>query len=389
MKGAVAELRTIAASLPKPDKRVEPVLPPGVDPPKNPIEVAGKALQDLAKITQAKDLKKAAHAAEPLFGLSDEWLVQGLMSLAYALDLGNPDGTILMGGDVSRRHDFGFQGVSDDQRIRLAWAEPTHAMSTTTPWHVTGSLLGLDLGLAHLALRRIDTGEVPPPPTLSRPDHESFSRTVPLINPFDLTDAHRDAIVAAIERGRARVAAAVADPSRWDEVADQARLDGWRRRAGRWAITGDPASVPSFFSLTDLYVLGGPPADVPVGRWGMSGDVVDGCLCPVAPLPGGSTIVMGRPQLGALATQVADLNLHIAERLGALHLPAALARGVLAAATQDFLDQVRPIHGNDWLTMVRAAQAIPDDRIADYIAALTADGPLVAERSTAAGGGRR
>jgi hypothetical protein len=35
-------------------------------------------------------------------------------------------------------------------------------------------------------------------------------------------------------------------------------MDGWRRRAGRWAIAHDAALVPSFFSLTELLYLGAP-----------------------------------------------------------------------------------------------------------------------------------
>jgi hypothetical protein len=58
---------------------------------------------------------------------------------------------------------------------------------------------------------------------------------------------------------------------------------------------------------------------------------------------------------------------------------------VLTAATQDYIDEVRPIHQNDWLTMVRSGQSLTRDRVEDYVAGLTADGPLVPE----SGGGRQ
>jgi len=81
---------------------------------------------------------------------------------------------------------------------------------------------------------------------------------------------------------------------------------------------------------------------------------------------------------GFLAAHVADLTLRIATTLRELRLPAALASGVLAAATQDYIDEVKPVHGNDWLALVRAAQAVSKERIEDYLAALTAvGGPLV------------
>jgi hypothetical protein len=112
----------------------------------------------------------------------------------------------------------------------------------------------------------------------------------------------------------------------------------------------------------------------------MASDGSDACACVQAPQPGRAAIFVGRPQLGLLATEVADVNLHIAELLSARKLPASLAPGVLAAALQDYIDQVRPLHASDWLTLVRAAQTIPDDRVDDYVAALTTDGPLAPDR---------
>jgi hypothetical protein len=166
-------------------------------------------------------------------------------------------------------------------------------------------------------------------------------------------------------------------------------MDGWRRRAGRWAIAHDAALVPSFFSLTELLHLGAPPADLALNIWGMARDATDACVCIDTPTPGRAAIVVGRPQLGLIAAEVADLNLHIAEALHARGLPASLAPGVLAAAIQDYIEQVRPLHPSDWLTLVRAAQAIPDDRVDDYIAALTTDGPLAPERASGGPEGRQ
>jgi hypothetical protein len=77
------------------------------------------------------------------------------------------------------------------------------------------------------------------------------------------------------------------------------------------------------------------------------------------------------------------LPLNVAVVLHNLHLPAVLARPVLAAAMQDFVDATNPTDGNDWLTLARAAQAIDRARFEDYIASATADGPLVAESGEA------
>lgn len=394
VRAAVAALRSIGAALPKPDKK-NLVLPPGVEAPKNPTEIVNRTIVDLSRIARDNDLKTVAGLAESVSLLSDDLLAQALMSLTYSLDLGNPEGTTVMGGDLGRRHDFGLDTRDSEPRIRAAWAEPRNVTMPGTPWHMMGSLLGLDTGLSALSLRRIDAGDLPPPPTLPMPAREIFIKTLALINPFDLTDAGRDAIAAAIGRGRARVASlaeAHLDLERakagWDEAADEIRMDGWRRRAGRWALANDAARLPSLLSLAELVSLGAPAPDLPLDQWGMASLPSDGCLCTTAPLPGRVAIVSGRAQLGLVATQVADINLRVAERLARLGLPASLARGVLSAAVQDFVDQARMFHPSDWLTLVRTAQAIPDDRIDDYVAALTGDGPLVPDRSTATAVGR-
>jgi hypothetical protein len=77
---------------------------------------------------------------------------------------------------------------------------------------------------------------------------------------------------------------------------------------------------------------------------------------------------------------MADLNLRVAVALSELKLPAALAKGVLAAAMQDYVDRVKPLYPDDWLTLVRSAQALSIQKMQDYVATLTANGPLVPER---------
>ena len=44
---------------------------------------------------------------------------------------------------------------------------------------------------------------------------------------------------------------------------------------------------------------------------------------------------------------------------------------------QDVLDATQPAYFDDWSQFGRAATTIPADRIVDYVAALTAGGPLL------------
>ena len=74
---------------------------------------------------------------------------------------------------------------------------------------------------------------------------------------------------------------------------------------------------------------------------------------------------------------LAGVERRSAEALSARRLPAALMRDVAAFAMQDALDAGGPAHYDDWLPLAFAARDLKDDRFDDYIAALTASGPLV------------
>ena len=116
------------------------------------------------------------------------------------------------------------------------------------PWHVNGSLLGLDIALAPLALRRLNFERVLEAPKLTSNERDSFALSVSLLNPFDLRDADRDAIADA-DRARpaARRRADLRDSRRriqaaFDAVADEIAMERWRRRALRWMLAHEARS---------------------------------------------------------------------------------------------------------------------------------------------------
>jgi hypothetical protein len=73
--------------------------------------------------------------------------------------------------------------------------------------------------------------------------------------------------------------------------------------------------------------------------------------------------------------------LRTAEALSSRRLPALLMRDVAAFAMQDVMDTARPAYFDDWLALAFAARDLKDDRFDDYVAALTASGPLVPLKS--------
>ncbi len=83
-----------------------------------------------------------------------------------------------------------------------------------------------------------------------------------------------------------------------------------------------------------------------------------------------------------MAARVPDLQVRVAELLSELQLPAALARGILAAATQDLVDEAKSAYNDDWLSLARQGQSVSRERMEDYVSSLAADGPLVPTASS-------
>jgi hypothetical protein len=334
-----------------------------------------EAAQVLESIKRPGDLSDARKVSAPLTAVSDVMLGEALVSLAYACELGDPDGTILIAGDPSVRHDFGYGMPSRETRVKAMW---NVAITETRngPSHLIGSALALDLAMAPLALRRINTDRIPEAPMLNMVQRDSFAATVSVMDPRALTDEARDEIAADIDRGRLRINAV--DPEAPGAVARELRLDGWRARALAWTARHEPARSIELLTMAELLVLGG-GSPAAFDAWGTYAVRTRGCLCAQMAPPGFWQSWWGLAQVGLPATLVSDLPLRVAVVLHNLQLPAVLAKPVLAAAMQDFVDSVNPTDGNDWLTLARAAQVIGAERFEDYVAAATADGPLVPE----------
>ncbi len=391
-----AEVEAIAAKLTDtiPDLRrrlrdSEEAVPAGVGLGPNAREVVRKVAEELEKSIREKELKRVARIGEPLIELSDSVLADVLMSIAYAADLGDPDGTVLLAEDVSRRHDFGFSARDAEVRLRVVWAVPKVDVAPGAPWHLSGSLLGLDVGLASLALRRLNFERVLEAPRLTSNERDTFALSVSLVNPFRLRDADRDAIADGIARGQRRLgtlrnggqaAARTAAETAFDTIADELGIEPWRRRAVRWMLVHEADRVAGMFTLTEILSLG-EARSAALDPWGMSMLAVDGCICSRLTPPGRWPTLLGRPPLGLTATAVADVHLHVAIMLKEMRLPAAVAKVVLSGAVQDFIDDAKPTDDGDWVTLVRASRAATRERVEDYIAAATAGGPFVPDTS--------
>ena len=246
---------------------------------------------------------------------------------------------------------------------------------------MAGSFLGLDVALSDYGLRRVAIDDELHAPVLNSGDRQTLVDTVALLDPFALTDAGRDALLAALRAGRARAIAAASDPAALDALAAEAHLDGWRRQELGWLARRGRggAAVEAVFSLAELVWLGHPPPSVDLAAWGVSAVPVTGCLCTRFPAPEDWSTYAGRPGAGLLAAEVADLTLRVTELVAELRLPASLTPSVLSVATLEFVDRVQPADQDDWRTLVTTARRLTRERIEDYIAALAVGGPLIAD----------
>ena len=308
---------------------------------------------------------------------NDALVAEALLALIYSPALGDPDGPALLGGDIAQRHDFGIEGATGVRRDLLAWSVPREQVGDGSPWHIEGSLLGLDIGLARLALRRLSDDDMPVAPTINLNDQLTLAKTARALNPYDLRDADRDRIVEAIARGRQRVAGAAANLADLLGLADEAGLSAAVKQTLPWTMTRTPELVPALFGLRDFMWLGRPELPLEtLHRWGVYAEALHNRLTTAMPPPAPWENVGGRADGGLIATQLPDLTLRMAEETARLKLPAQLIPALLNYATQDFWHDVDSRFPDDWPALARQALALSPSRVEDYVAAVAGDGPL-------------
>lgn len=304
-------------------------------------------------------------------------LCAALMVLVYSATLGDPDGPALLSRDLPSRHDFGIEAAAGSKREVMAWMPPRELVGDGGPWRIQGSLLGLDLGLARLSLRRISDDQMPAAPSINLNDELTLARTAVSLNPRDLTEADRQALVDALARGRQRVADAGRNLPALLALADEAHVSMTLRQLLPWMVARAPESLRSMFSMRDLLWLGTPAlAEERLDRWGVHAEPLDGRWRTMMPAPAPWEDFAGRADTGVMATQVPDLTLRLAEETARLALPARLIPALLTYATQDYWHDVTARFPDDWPAMSRQAEALSPSRVEDYVAALAGDGPL-------------
>jgi hypothetical protein len=372
---AAADIVAVLESL----EAIEPSERVAAPPPPDVRGLLAAIAADLARLRARTDARRLPAIAERLARAEDALLADVLTSVLYALWLGDPQGQAFLAGNVARRHDYGLRLMTGAERQETPWQLPIETSGSGEPWHMRGALLGLDLGLSRLALRRTRMDLPEFQPTLNESDRRTLVTTLALTNPFAIDAPVAAQVLEWLRAGRRLLAT----PSSLVQRLDRLGLDGRRRAAVLWTVANAPDDLERVLLRTELVLLGR-DSDAPIASvWGAAATPLTGCLCLEFPDPPALDRIVGRAGTGLVTSRMADLKLRVLERLDQLRLPAALVRGVLASALQDYLDEVRPAHGDDWLTLARQVDRIGDDRFDDYVAALTAGGPLVPAAPTA------
>lgn len=347
-------------------------------------EYVSRARSDLWRIDRPRDVeRRVPEVGRRLLRLADAVLGDVLRSLAYAAYVGDPRSGVLDGGDLSAHHDFGTTLPGDDARRFSAWRFPGARMAPDRPWHAVGAVLGLDLPTMHLRLAQVITALPPVRQVLDVSDRDAMVATAALFNPFDRSATEIDAVARAVGSGRERVARLAATPEDVDAVASAAGLSAWRRALLGWIAVREPGQIETWFSVRELFWLGrhetgapgrGSVSDTVEGLrgWGAYAGPLTGCLClSLAPPQAQWEHWRGRTGSGLAATMASDLPLWVAEGLSTRELPTAIAGSVLEVAMRHLLDRVRPLHADDWDTVLRYPSTLTAADFDDYVSSLT------------------
>ncbi len=344
----------------------------------DPLPELSAAVRALAGAQHPSVATRVQHARR-LADLGATIMGNVLRSLVYACALGDAEGQAFLAGDVSRLHEFGLEELDASRRRIRTWELPVDVAAGGQPWHLTGSLLAVDLAMSRFALRRA-LGDMPSrQPTLSGPDRRALVATVALMNPAELSDTTRAALVGAMQHGREVLASALAADDHLGDTLARAGITGWRAQLLRWTHAFEPDAALRMVARSELVWLGvREPLPADVDAWGAPAQTIDGAWALRFPGPDAIDAVAGRQASAYLPGRFADLTLRVAELLMDLRLPSVLTREVLRAGLQRFIDDARPAYPDDWMALVRRANALGRADAEDYVYALTVtDGPLV------------
>lgn len=316
----------------------------------------------------------APEARAALEDLGDALATEALGELAYATAMGWAEDLPLTAIAAFRRH--GFSRPSPTGTVDASWRGPEVGASRGVPWHVTGSLLGLDDALGAVALRRPSLRPLKAAPSLNTGDRRWLLSTVATLDRRAFDDGTQGRLVALMAAGRDRLRAA-ADAEAVRRAGDRAGATPLRQTLAAWLVEVNPAAVAGVFSLSEIVRLGldGAPLPPALNAWGSAHGPISGRLA-AGPLPFLPWERYAGRSARLVSCALADLQLSLAVQLAERHLPAVLVPDLMPSATFELVHTAAPRHADDFDALsdqVRGLDAAAVDR---YLGLLTTAGPL-------------
>lgn len=315
-------------------------------------------------------------AREAMLPVIDRVAARLFRALAYAPHLGSPDGVLLLGGDVSPRHDFGIFDTLPSGQASPAWAEAAFGgqAAGSRDWHLRGSLLGLDQALAPIALRETVDATAASTSRLGAVDSVGMLRGS--LGFSAATAAWTPDLMAQAAQSASRAAAFVpklpSDGSlRWE----------WRYSALEWTAVHEPQLRPALLPLSEAAALTATDEEwEALDRLG--GDLLPltGSWRPRLPPRMPPEFWVGREPAGMLPVWTAELKFRLAAAMHDLRLPSELAAVLAGRLALALAAEVAPADPFDWIIVQRRVLTLSPDAVADLVAGLTADGTLLVTR---------
>ena len=330
----------------------------------------------LQRAAQDGDGRAASRLAAGVRNLADDMLARGLMELTYAVALGQRERALITADDGARRHDFGLGALG--LRRHVQWSFPIPATDPRRGWHMRGSVFGLEVRLADYRLTRVSSRLPTRRPTLDDDRRRLLIEVAALIQPRSLADDARDAMVAALRNGRARVAALRTAESA-QALADEIGLGPARGSLLSWVVANDRERLAAALSPTELLWAGLERAPMPATfhAWGGPAEPRLGCLCLRMIDRRPWERYAGRWHSGIPTSGFSDLNLRVTELLAEVPMPAALTAPVLSAATLELVEGAAMRDHDDYRGLTEYVGSLRRVSVEQYLALLTTDGPLV------------
>ncbi len=310
-----------------------------------------------------------------------EATTDALVEMVYALSMGTGEELPLRPADAAARHVFDAPAGGATQ----AWSAPAIVVDEGTRWHVRGSLLGLDVALAPLGVRRASRRLPSRRPNLNTADRRVLLETIALV-PRPMHDRELAAGVRdALARARTRLDGAGRSAS-----ACEALVGGLTARPGRatrlaWRCRHDASSVAPAVTLVEQLELGGFDRRRLCAEHG--GGSARRCVAgaPAQPVSGASELWLSRDERarasghwgsGVSASVFPDLTLRMLGLLGELGMDARALPEVMASVIWEFVSEVPATYPDDWNALQQMVWTLDAEAVERALALQTSGGVL-------------